>query len=67
MKISVRKKHNIVSLFQNLKEIRANPLLNVSNLENRFLHNGRELPSTAHNNATDDEETYDYHAAQLER
>lgn len=54
-------------LFQSLKEIRANPLLNVSNLENRIQHNGRDVVLPAQAMKIDDDESYDYHAAQLER
>lgn len=54
-------------MFQSFKEMKANPLLDVSNLESRFLHNGGDVTLTPPPGTTNDEESYDYHAAQLER
>lgn len=41
--------------------------MNVSNLENRIQHNGRDVALPAQTVNIDDDESYDYHAAQLER
>lgn len=47
--------------------MKATPLLDVSNLEARILHNGRDIISPPPAGTNTEEESYDYHAAQLER
>lgn len=47
--------------------MKATRLLDASNLESHILFNGKETASSLPPGVAKDEESYDYHAAQLER